>query len=163
MKTLYLLRHAKSSWDDSSVSDFDRTLNSRGEKAAPFVGSLMKERGMTPEVIISSPAKRAKQTAKLVAKAAGFPSKISYDERIYEASTARLLAVIGEIADDVDSALLVGHNPGMESLIWYLTGKMEPMPTAALAVIELNVDSWSDVVEGGGVLITVIRPKDEVR
>lgn len=163
MKTLYLLRHAKSSWDDSSVSDFDRTLNSRGEKAAPFVGSLMKERGMTPEVIISSPAKRAKQTAKLVAKAAAFSSKISYDERIYEASTARLLAVIGEIADDVDSALLVGHNPGMESLIWYLTGKMEPMPTAALAVIELNVDSWSDVVEGGGVLITVIRPKDEVR
>jgi phosphohistidine phosphatase len=163
MKTLYLLRHAKSSWDDSSVSDFDRPLNERGEKAAPFVGSLMKERGMTPEAIISSPAKRAKQTAKLVAKAAEFPSKISYDERIYEASTARLLAVMGEIADGIDSVMIVGHNPGMESLIWYLTGKMEPMPTAALAVIELNVDRWSDVSEGGSLLITLIRPKDEVR
>ncbi len=163
MKTLYLLRHAKSSWDDSSVADFDRPLNARGEKTAPFVGSLMKEREMMPEAIISSPAKRAKQTAKLVAKAAEFPSKISYDERIYEASTARLLAVMGEIANEVDSAMLVGHNPGMESLIWYLTGKMEPMPTAALAVIELNVDRWSDVVEGGGSLETVIRPKDEMR
>lgn len=163
MKTLYLLRHAKSNWDDSSVSDFDRTLNSRGEKAAPFVGSLMKDRGMIPEAIISSPAKRAKQTAKLVAKAAEFPSKLVFDERIYEASTARLLAVMSEIADDIDSALLVGHNPGMESLIWYLTGKMEPMPTAALAVIELNIDRWSNVAEGSGSLESVIRPKDEQR
>lgn len=163
MKTLYLLRHAKSSWDDASVADFDRPLNARGEKTAPFVGSLMKERGLVPEAIISSPAKRAKQTAKLAAKAAEFSSKISYDERIYEASTSQLLSVLSEIADGVDSAMIVGHNPGMESLIWYLTGKMEPMPTAALAVIELNADRWSHAGEGSGSLIAVIRPKDEQR
>lgn len=160
MKTLYLLRHAKSSWSDGSISDLDRPLNGRGEKAASFIGGLMKENGLVPERIISSPAKRAGDTAELVAETLEFAAEILFDERIYDAGPMHLLAVVSEIPDELDSAMIVGHNPGMVGFIWYLTGKMEPMPTAALAQIELPVAHWNEITEGCGTLTEIIRPKD---
>src|SRR5436190_5546197 len=126
MKTLYLMRHAKSSWDDASLSDFEGPLNDRGLKAAPFMGKLMREKGLEPNVILSSPANRAKQTAMLVKDASGFPHEIRFDDRIYEASPQSLLQVASEIDDANMSAMLVGHNPGMEGFIRYLTGSLEP-------------------------------------
>jgi len=162
MKTLHILRHAKSSWDDVTLSDFDRPLNPRGLKAAPFMGTLMKERGLVPDHIISSPAERARQTTELVKSAAGFMSEIEYDLNIYDANVGTLLSVIAEIADDSRTALIVGHNPGAEGLIYYLTGEISPMPTAALAVINLELKTWGDVKGNCGTLKTIIRPRDEM-
>lgn len=159
MKTLYLLRHAKSSWENINSADFDRPLNARGLQAAPLVGAHIFERRFTVDSIVSSPAKRAKQTAILIKKSARVQGEIKYDERIYEASPSRLLEVVSEIEDDERAILLVGHNPGLEGFIKTLTGKIVAMPTAALAVIDLNVEKWSEIVSGCGVVRELIRPK----
>ena len=110
MRTLTLIRHAKSSWAYPELSDFERPLNLRGLKAAPFIGSLMKENGFTPDAIVSSPAERAKQTAEWVREAAGFETEISFNERIYEATVGTLVSIISNIGETNDSALIVGHN-----------------------------------------------------
>jgi phosphohistidine phosphatase len=163
MKRLYLLRHAKSSWDDESLADFDRPLNDRGLRAAPFMGELMADRGIRPDLIVSSPAERAKQTALLAKEASGFDVPIKYDERVYEASPQTLRTVVSQIPEESDSALLVGHNPGMEGIVRYLTGELQPMPTAALASIKLSIDKWESVDERVGILEFVIRPKEEMK
>lgn len=161
MKTLFIMRHAKSSWSDPNLSDFERPLNERGLKTAPFMGELVKENNFTPAIIISSPAMRAKQTANIVKKSAGLKAEIFFDERIYEASPLRLLEVISGIDDQFDSALIVGHNPGFEDIVRVLTGKIEAMPTAALAVIDLEIDSWKEINSEAGYLRKIIRPKEE--
>ncbi|MBK8465791.1 MAG: histidine phosphatase family protein [Chloracidobacterium sp.] len=160
MKTLFLMRHAKSSWNDASIADFDRPLNDRGERTAPFMGRFMREKGFEPSMIISSPAVRAKCTAQLVKDAAGFLSDLKFDERIYDAHPQALLQVVSEIDNSRETAMLVGHNPGIEGFIRFLTGDLEPMPTAALAVIDLNIDSWNDVADGCGKLKCIFRPRD---
>ena len=162
MKTLFLLRHAKSSWKEAELSDFDRPLNERGRRAAPFVGRLVKERGFVPDLIVSSPAKRARKTAKLAKEAGEFDTPLIFDDRIYEASPNTLLYVAAETDDDIDSLMLVGHNPGMEGLIRVLTRQTEAMPTAALAIIDLDIDRWKDLSSGLGTLREVIRPRDEM-
>ncbi len=160
MKTLYLLRHAKSSWGDPDLADFDRPLNERGKAAAPFMGELIAAKGYEPSIVLCSPAERAKQTAELVKKHAGIRAEIRFDERIYEASPNALRQVVSEIDDSVESAILVGHNPGIEGFIRYLTDEVEAMPTASLAVIT-EIDSWAAISAGCGTLTTVHRPKDE--
>ncbi len=160
MKTLYLLRHAKSSWDDSAQTDFERPLNERGMKAAPFMGGFMANNRFVPSVIVSSPAMRAKTTAHLVKEAAEFSADIILEKNIYEASPNDLRQVVSEISNEHASAMLVGHNPGMENFIRYLTGELEPMPTAALAVIELQIDKWDKINDQCGDLIAVYRPKE---
>src|SRR5580765_7383009 len=137
MKTLFILRHAKSSWSEPDLADFDRPLNGRGTKAAPFMGKLMADRGYVPSVVLSSPAVRAKNTALLVKDAGGFHAELRFDDGIYEASPQGLRSVTSELDDEYASAMLVGHNPGIEGFIRFLTGTTEPMPTAALAIIDL--------------------------
>ena len=163
MKTLFVMRHAKSSWDDASLADFDRPLNGRGERNAPVMGELMQRKGLEPDLILSSPAERAKQTAIAAKKAGGFDATIAYDERIYEASPTTLRKVASEINDSHSSAMLVGHNPGMEGFIRYLTGENERMPTAALAVIDLDVETWGEIDDGCGRLRKLVRPRDEMK
>jgi len=160
MKTLFLLRHAKSSWSDTNLADFDRPLNDRGLRTAPQMGELMKSRGYLPDVVVSSPAARARHTAELAAEAAGIRERLRFDPRIYEASPHTLLDITNSINDSLSSEMLVGHNPGMEGFVRLLTGAVERMPTAALAVIELAVDSWRDVSQGRAQLVEVIRPKE---
>lgn len=155
------MRHAKSSWDDPAQSDFERPLNERGRKAAPFMGEVMTKNNFTPEIIVSSPAMRARQTAELVKKSAACDAGIKFDERIYEASPQRLLEVIADIENDFDSAMIVGHNPGFESLVRVLTGKIEAMPTAALAIVDLEIGSWREIGFEKGNLRKIIRPKEE--
>lgn len=162
MKTLYLLRHAKSSWDNESLSDFERPLNDVGHRTAPLMGKVLADRGYIPSVIVSSPAERAARTAELVKEAAGLNVSIRLDDRIYEASPNSLRTVVSEFDDNHESVILVGHNPGMEGLIRYLTGEMQPMPTASLAVIELNIGSWNEVDAESGKLVEVVRPKEEL-
>jgi phosphohistidine phosphatase len=160
MKTLYLLRHAKSSWDDQNLADFDRPLNERGLSAAPLMGEVLAQRGLIPDEIISSPAKRAIQTATLVKESGGFGAPIRVEERIYEASPQALLQVTRGIRDELGAVMIVGHNPGIEGFIAFLTGNLERMPTAAVAVIEIDLEKWTDVASGSGKLICVLRPNE---
>ncbi|MFT3743724.1 MAG: histidine phosphatase family protein [Pyrinomonadaceae bacterium] len=162
MKTLYLLRHAKSSWADATMSDFERPLNERGTNAAAFIGELMAENGYEPYVILSSPAIRAKATAELVKRSGSLDAEIRFEHRIYEASPQTLRQAISDIDDAYPSALVVGHNPGIETLIAFLTGRIEPVPTAALAVIDLDIDAWAYIDEGRGTLSKMHRPKEEM-
>ena len=163
MKTLYILRHAKSSWNDDLLADCDRPLNQRGLNAAPFIGEVMAREKILPDIFISSPAKSTTQTALLVKEASGSNAAIQYDERIYEASVQALKLVISQIAEQHETALIIGHNPGMEGLIQFLTGSSESMPTAALASVVLDIKAWDKIAEKCGTLQSVIRPNDEMK
>ena len=161
MKKLLLLRHAKSSWDDPGLADFDRPLNERGRRAAPLMGEFIRERQLRPDLVISSPAKRARETAALVLAAAGLETEVRYDERIYEATAGRLLEVVSGIEDDRQLVMLVGHNPGFENLLERLTAESLRVPTAALALIALELDEWGEAAGGrGGRLEWLVKPKE---
>lgn len=163
MKTLFVLRHAKSSWENPDASDFDRQLNEQGLKTTPIMGDTMLKNHFQPATIISSPAKRAKQTAVLIREAAQIECPIKYDERIYEASPHRLLEVISELDENKGSAMLIGHNPGLEGLIKILTGEIQSMSTAALAVIDLDKENWNEISAESGKLRAVFSPKDDLK
>jgi phosphohistidine phosphatase len=161
MKTLYLLRHAKSSWGEPNLRDFDRPLNARGREAASRVGSFVGQQKIRPDLLLVSPAERARQTAVLVVASAGLPSGLLlYDERIYEADASRLLAVISSVRGAARAVMLVGHNPGLEQLLLLLGGEARHMPTAALACVTLDVGEWDEVRAGVGRLGWFVRPKE---
>ena len=160
MRKLLIMRHAKSSWDNPDISDFDRPLNPRGLQTAPFMGNQIYKNGLIPDLIVSSPAKRAKQTAILVRESAGVETKIDYEDKIYEASPTALLYVTADLSDKYESVLLVGHNPGMEGFIRILTGEIHQMPTGAIAQISLNIEKWGDISINCGQLEFLMRPKD---
>jgi phosphohistidine phosphatase len=160
MKTLLLLRHAKSSRKDNGVRDFDRPLNQRGLKTAPSIGRLMRKRKLQPDLVLSSPAERARQTTQLVIEAAGLKTELRYDERIYEASVERLLEVVSQLDDETGIVMLVGHNPGLEELLEMLTGQAHNLPTTALACVELNIEKWNKVRAGVGHLEWLVKPKE---
>lgn len=160
LKKLFLLRHAKSSWGDASLDDFDRPLNERGLRAAPLVGRYMRERKLRPDLIICSPAERARETASLVVKAAGLDAPLRFDERIYEATSARLFEIVSQIEDTVGEALLVGHNPGFEELLQRLSGEARHMATATLALVILDIEKWSKLREGCGRLELFLKAKE---
>lgn len=161
MKTLYLLRHAKSSWGEPGLRDFDRPLNARGREAASLVGSYVGRKNLRPDLLLVSPATRARETAVLVAASAGLtPGLLLYDERIYEADAARLLAVVSSVEDSARAAMLVGHNPGLEDVLALLSGEARPMPTAALACLALDVGKWDEARPGAGRLEWLVTPQD---
>ena len=162
MKRLYLLRHAKSSWNDPDIADLDRPLNDRGTKAAAFIGELVQANDLLPDIVLVSPAKRAAQTAELVRQS--WPSDVDtiIDPRIYEASPQALRQVVSEVDSSYDAVMLIGHNPGIEGFITFLTGSIEPMATAALAVITLDIDEWSAINDGLGKVEHIYRPKNEM-
>jgi phosphohistidine phosphatase len=159
MKTLFLLRHAKSDWGDSSLRDFDRPLAARGERDAPRIGKALRKRGPLPELIVSSPAARAKATIEAVAKAAKLDLDIQFEDVVYGASTPELIKLIQNLSDLTSCVLLVGHNPGFEDLVGRLSGSHERMPTAALACIEFEIDHWGDVNDAVGQLKWLLTPR----
>lgn len=161
MKTLLLLRHAKSSWANDRLSDFERPLNDRGRHDAPRIGKLIRQHDLTPDKIISSSAKRAAGTAKLVALDASFDGDIQYTEQLYLAEPATYISLARQCDDSIDILMLVGHNPGIEQTVELLTGIEEQMPTAALACIRLPIDRWSELGTGKGyALESLWRPKE---
>lgn len=170
MKTLILLRHAKSSWDDAVARDFDRPLNKRGRRAARTVGREMRAQGLEFDRVVASPAVRVVETLDDVAEGYGSPIRPDYDRRVYLASAATLLELIRATADATDRLLLVGHNPGLEALALLLTrgGEGEVLreelavkyPTGTVAEIVFPVAHWRDVAAGGGRLERFIRPRD---
>jgi phosphohistidine phosphatase len=160
MRKLLVLRHAKSSWDDPALSDFERPLNDRGKRTAPFMGKFIADNGLIPDVIVSSPASRARETTESIADAMQYSGDAIFDPDIYEASPNKLVRAVSKISDEHQTAMIVGHNPGLESLVYHLTGTFEPMPTAALAVIELDIESWGDVGTDTGELQNIFRPRE---
>ena len=157
MKTLYLLRHAKSS---SSLPDFDRPLDRRGREAAELTGQQLALEELSDPLVICSPAVRTRETAQIVLQSANLVVKEHFEQRIYEASLRDLVQVVSEIPDDKHVALLIGHNPGMEELLMFLTGESRGMPTCALAKIQLEIESWKDLKAGEGSLEWFITPLD---
>lgn len=160
MKTLYLLRHATASWKNSGLRDFERPLDGRGEEAAPLVGRLILKKKLRVDLLLCSPATRARQTAALVTQSAGLSAELLYDERIYEADVARLLEVVAQAGEAAEALMLVGHNPGMEGLLTFLTAEHRQMPTAALACVTLDVERWGEVREHAGRLEWLVRPDE---
>jgi phosphohistidine phosphatase len=146
MKTLALVRHAKSSWDDPSLSDHDRPLAERGLQEAPEMGRRLRGRGFAPDVILSSTAVRTKDTAAMIAAELGDePPDIVLVPELYDASPATILALVGGLDDDLDSAMVVAHDPGMSELASALSPKIERMPTCAVAEFTFDVASWRDL------------------
>ena len=145
MKRLIILRHAKSSWADTSLDDWQRPLNDRGRSDAPRVGEWLREHAIVPDLIVTSDAVRARRTAEAVAGTAGYSRDIVVTPSLYEASTSDILGVVNELPEEAHSAMLVGHNPGLESFIRALTGESCDVPTAALFVLDLDVNHWSEV------------------
>lgn len=170
MKRLTLLRHAKSSWDDPVDRDFDRPLNQKGKRAAAVMGGFIKRNGLTFDQILASPAVRVIETLENVEEASGVAMEPSWDRRIYLASSATLLDVLRGASADADHILMVGHNPGLEDLIFDLVpddgtsparGDVETKyPTGALAEMTLAIDRWADIAEKCGTLDRFTRPRD---
>ncbi len=160
MKTLLLLRHAKSSWKDAALADFERPLNDRGRKAAGLIGKFIAKQDVNIDLVISSPAVRARETIDLVLRAARRSPELRFDQRVYEASPTRLLEVTSQIEDDRKSVMLVGHNPGMEELLTLLVGVEQHMPTASLAKVVLSSKKWDKILSEKGVLESFIRARE---
>ncbi len=142
------------------MRDFDRTLKRRGQRDARLIGKLIPEKRVRLDLVISSPAARAQETAKLLVESAEFMGALCYDERIYEADVRGLLEVITQVEEKANTVMLVGHNPGLEDLLSSLTGHTEHMPTAALAKIDLDLEQWSEVREQSGRLEWLVKPKE---
>lgn len=162
MKTLLILRHAKSSWAAAGVSDHERPLNPRGQADAPQVGRLLRQQEIVPSLIISSSARRAVTTANLAADAAGFEGELRVTRQLYHADPETYLELLRETVDDAhDCVMVVGHNPGMEELVSLLTDWSDYFTTANLAQITLPIASWKvltdDIV---GELVAVWRPRE---
>jgi phosphohistidine phosphatase len=169
MKTLLLLRHAKSSWDDSSLKDYDRPLSHRGERAAPVMGAYLRDEDLIPDVVLCSPALRARQTWESVEMALDMDIPIQFLDELYHATATMIHRTIQRISPDVETVLLVGHNPGFADVARWLVSEGDPeemermrfkYPTAGLAVVDFDVARWDDIDEGTGSLRVFIRPKD---
>jgi phosphohistidine phosphatase len=160
MKTLFLVRHAKSSWKDSSIDDTDRPLNKRGKRDAPFMGELLKEKVVNPDLVISSPAKRASKTAQIIAEQIGYSKKdIIYAEEIYEASSRELVDFIKKIDDKYNSVMLFGHNPGFTMLNNFLSKQyIDNIPTCGIVALEFN-NTWKEIDKNTAKMIFFDYPK----
>ncbi len=168
--TLTLFRHAKSGWDDPVARDFDRPLNARGEKAAVLMGRWVKANDISFDHVVASPAVRVIDTIDQFVKGTGERIDATWDRRIYLASSATLMDVMRDQSDEYKSVLMVGHNPGMEDLVFDIVPDdgssplrdvvWEKYPTAAIARMELDIDSWADIDRKTGALTHFIRPRD---
>lgn len=161
MKTLLLLRHAKSSWKDSDIDDHERPLNKRGKKDAPKMGRLLSGEQLLPGLIISSSAKRCRKTTEHVIHAGGYRGETRISNELYEATADTLLDLLSRQPDEVARLLLIGHNPGLEELLERVTGVYTPLTTAALVQLEFAVQSWSEINdETRGKLINNWQPRE---
>jgi phosphohistidine phosphatase len=162
MKTLLVLRHAKSSRSDLALHDHERPLNERGRRDAPGMGWFVREHGLMPHLVISSDAVRTQMTAEAFAAAARYRGHLRLEPQLYLASAAEIVEVLQGLRDrQTDSVMIVGHNPGLEHLVERLTGESQELPTAALAHIVLALDRWRDLtLSTPGTLVGCWRPAD---
>jgi phosphohistidine phosphatase len=166
VKTLGLLRHAKSDSDDLSLRDFDRGVNERGRRGAAVMGGHIRDHGVAWDMLLASPAERVRRTI----DAARLQAPVTWDEHLYLADSDALIAAVRGVAGDPAAVLIVGHNPGLQELIFDLVGPerenalfaaaAEKYPTATFAVLELAIDSWADCAPGCATLVHLARPRD---
>jgi phosphohistidine phosphatase len=160
MKTLYLVRHAKSSWDEPALPDRDRLLAVRGERDAPEMARRLTRRGVDPDLILSSPAKRALATAKIIAKALDYKHKdIEIDDRLYPGQVSELLSMIHGLDDKLERVMLFGHNPAVAELAHHLSSAITRMPTCAVAEFSFDAKSWSEIDGATLAHVTLDFPK----
>jgi len=159
MKTIYFIRHAKSSWEDPSLRDFDRPLNKRGKRDAPKMARYLKDLQVQPDLIISSPAKRAKSTARFFQKELGNPP-IALETEIYEASTLDIFHVVQTIEEQYSLVFIFGHNPTFTSIANQFTDELiTNVPTCGIVKIECNINSWKEFDRAHGKLTAFYYPK----
>ncbi|NJN25640.1 MAG: histidine phosphatase family protein [Cyclobacteriaceae bacterium] len=161
MKKIFVVRHAKSSWDEPELEDFDRPLNKRGKKSAPEMGKRMQQRGIAPDLLISSPAKRAFATAKLIARELSIsPEKIQKEPRFYEATIPDFVGVLQSLSDEVNTVMIFSHNPGLTDLVNYLSDAgIFNVPTCGIAEIDLDIAGWKELDKRKGRLVLFDYPK----
>lgn len=163
MKTLYIVRHAKSSWADPLQDDFDRPLNDRGKRDAPRMGKRLKEKNIFPDLMLSSPARRAYATAKRISKVLGYDkSKIKTADKLYHADEEKMLEVIRGVKDKHKSLMVFGHNPGLTDFVnAFQDGELDidNVPTCGIVAFELDIDSWSKASWGKGKMLFFDFPK----
>jgi phosphohistidine phosphatase len=145
MKTLLILRHAKSSWSEEDLSDHERPLNKRGRRDAPRMGKLIGEKGLQPQLIICSGAKRTRETVELVTAACGYKGELRFSEALYAAAAEAYINVLRELEEWYERVMVVGHNPGLEELLEGLTKEEQTLPTAALALVALPIQTWQEL------------------
>lgn len=161
MKTLLVLRHAKSSWNDPELSDHDRPLNNRGWQDAPRMGDLLRFEELLPDIILTSSAKRAVMTAKLLIESSGYEGELLISRDLYAHYPEAYIEQLQDLDICYECAMVIGHNPGVEELVEMLTGEYSRMPTAALAHIQMPIDRWVDLGESEqGKLVNIWRPKE---
>jgi len=165
MKRLYLVRHAKSSWDDPDLADFERSLNKRGKRDAPFMARRIAEQGAKPDIIISSPAKRAILTARAFAEALEYPEHdIVQNKAVYLADVSGLLQIIRAIDNSKEQAMIFGHNPGFTSLANFLGKRnIDNIPTCGVYCLDFDELGWSKVGRGKGIFRFFDYPKKHLK
>ena len=155
------MRHAKSSWSDTGLSDHDRPLNKRGRRDAPTMARLLAAEDLVPNLILSSTANRARSTAELfVENCDGIECDVETTDEFYHAPARTYLESVVKFPDSVATAMIVGHNPGMEQLVEVLSGSYQRMPTAATAWFEFDIPSWRELSSDNGLLKAIWRPKE---
>ena len=161
MKTLLIMRHAKSSWDDPDQPDHDRPLNKRGKCDAPQMGQLLREQNLVPELIITSTAARARKTAKRVAQSCGYDQEIVKRPELYQGGIESYVQALRELGDPAEHILIIGHNPDLSEWLEMLTGQLTTFPTAAIAQVKLDVTTWSELTAATpGRIQNLWRPKE---
>ncbi len=150
MKTIFLVRHAKSSWSTPSLEDFDRPLNNRGKRDAPFMGDVLFRKNIFPQLIISSPALRAITTAKIIAEKLNYPVKnIIKNKNIYEAGALDILEVVKKTDDKIESLMIVGHNPGLTDLVNLISdNRLDNLPTSGIVCLKKDTNNWNEFDKG---------------
>lgn len=161
MKKLFLIRHAKSSWKDESLSDFMRPLSKRGRKNGPFMAEILKQKAHIPDCILSSPSLRTRQTAQIFAQHLGFSSEIIYNESLYEASLEQIEACVKSIDDLYTAPFLVGHNPGLNDFVQKYIGFEQNIVTCGVVEIHFTCEHFSDISPENAHFITFEYPKKE--
>ena len=161
MKKLHIIRHAKSSWNDLSLDDFNRPLNKRGKENAPFMGAKLKKKKIVPDMIISSPALRAKATAELIAKKIKYSKKIIFKNDMYDSSARELHKMLTNIDDKNDIVFLVGHNPDINMLAEKYVNFNENIVTCGIVEIEFDCKKWKDIRRKNAKFISFDYPKKE--
>lgn len=159
MKFLYLIRHAKSSWKDITLDDFDRPLNSRGKENAPFMAKKLKHLEEKPDLILASPSKRTKCTAEIFAKIFEYHKPIEYEEKIYESNLITLKNVIQNIPDKYQTVFLFGHNPSLNLFVEDFCKFYENVPTSGIVKIKFDCESWTQITPANSQLVDFLYPK----
>jgi phosphohistidine phosphatase len=161
MKTVLILRHAKSSWSNPGLADIDRPLNKRGKRDAPRMGAWLDAQELIPDLILSSPARRARKTAQAVSEYSSYDGEIETVPDFYPGDPYTFIDTLMSIPDEYQSVMIVAHNPGLEELLYALSGESARMPTSSLAQVELPLDSWRDLDdEVDGKLVNFWRVKE---